>query len=145
MNQENLETIINRHSSKLLRPETLRDYAWKVYPKLVEVAIARSTIPYNKLMKEFGIHRMHIGLVVGIISETEHMESSPLLSAIVVRKGTNNPGEGFWGLSVSTIPDNLKKAQWEDQHRSLPEDIRREREQFVQSEREKVYEHFFES
>ena len=40
-----------------------------------------------------------VGQLLGEISEWEHNHGRPLLSAVVIRKDTGMPGEGFFSLA----------------------------------------------
>jgi hypothetical protein len=72
----------------------------------------RQTTTYTDLMgrlKDRGhrkINRGTIGHIVGEVSNQVAQVSGPSIypSAIVVRKDTNQPGEGFWGLDMGTNP-----------------------------------------
>ena len=66
--------------------------------KLIKVAKGKKTIYYSEL----GINRRWVGEIVGDISIYEREQGRPLLSAVVVRKDTKMPGEGFWGLTYET-------------------------------------------
>jgi len=52
------------------------------------------------------INRITIGKIVGEVSDQVSQNTNPSVypSAIVVRRGTNRPGKGFWGLSKGTNP-----------------------------------------
>lgn len=65
--------------------ENLRDL-------LIKIARRRGTIPYS----ETGVNRRVIGARLDDINRHEHEAKRPLLSVIVVRKGTTMPGEGFF-------------------------------------------------
>lgn len=120
---------------------------WDVRRKLIEVAKKGETITYGELMREFGIPRGHhkpelgIGSIVGEISNYEHSEGRPLISAIVVRADTKtrayphgHPGGGFMGLDG--IPAQLKRrseASWQD-HKLTAEE-----QEWLIKEQEKVW------
>ncbi len=88
--------------AKLL-PRTLEFYVKNVRPILIEVAKKRTVTTYSELMERLdGPGRAYIGEVVGEVSIIESREERPLLSAVVVRKDTKMPGEGFWGLTYET-------------------------------------------
>lgn len=74
---------------------------------LIETArIKGATISYSQLNEQCGLgydfnldlHRKQIGEDLGIISEHEHQQGRPLLSALVVRKGSEYEGDGFYRL-----------------------------------------------
>jgi hypothetical protein len=80
----------------------------KAYEKLKEVARAASTIFYTEVAEIMDIdpHNPHIGpiigRIVGAMSEDEHDQKRPMLSAVVVNKSGENagkPGPGFLGLA----------------------------------------------
>lgn len=74
--------------------------------KLIGVARTGEVIFY----RELGIGRgKAAGQILGDISEHERSQDRPLLSAVVVNKGTGMPSEGFWGLSG--IPPSLTNRQ----------------------------------
>jgi len=72
----------------------------------------RQLITYTQLMnhlKALGhnkINRGTIGAIIGEVSTQVAQNTYPSVypSAIVVRKGTNKPGNGFWGLNMGTKP-----------------------------------------
>lgn len=81
----------------------------KLYGLLVEKARHRQTIAYS----ETGRSRAVIGLLLDEINRHEHLEGRPLLSAIVVHKGTTEPGDMFFGLAEALkryLPGDDKKA-----------------------------------
>ena len=69
-------------------------------------------VTYSELMdqlKSLGhrkISRRTIGKIVGEVSNQVSRVTNPSIypSAIVVRKDTNQPGNGFWGLEEGTNP-----------------------------------------
>jgi hypothetical protein len=75
-------------------------------------AQSRQTITYADLMVQLKhrghrkINRRTIGHIVGEVSTQVAQVTNPSIypSAIVVRKDTNKPGEGFWGLDMGTHP-----------------------------------------
>jgi len=70
-----------------------------VRERLTWVARHRGLVAYGELMRDFHIARgKQIGQVLGEISESEHDQGRPFLSAIVVNKGTLIPSDGFWGV-----------------------------------------------
>jgi hypothetical protein len=122
-----------------------KDKKDSVRKKLIEVAKRGETITYGELMKEVKIPRggrkpeIGIGGVVGQISEDEHCEGRPRLSAIAVRTHSRrkncpqgHPGGGFFGLEG--IPPEFIRPR---DHSNL---ILTSREkQFVKQEQEKVW------
>jgi len=64
------------------------------------------------------------GHILGEISEDEHNQDHPMLSAVVVRKTGKNkgiPGDGFFNLAISlgklgaNATDQEKKAFWQNE------------------------------
>ena len=72
----------------------------------------RQTITYSDLMNQLKdkghgkINRGTIGHIVGEVSNQIAQVTDPSVypSAIVVRKDTDQPGEGFWGLDMGMNP-----------------------------------------
>ena len=77
-----------------------------------EAAENRRYICYSELMEKLKamghrkINRGTIGWIVGEVSNKIAINTNPSIypSAIVVRKGTQSPGSGFWTLKVGTDP-----------------------------------------
>lgn len=77
-----------------------------------QAAQMRQLITYTDVMNQlkamgYGkINRATIGAIVGEVSNQVAQITSPSMypSAIVIRKGTNQPGDGFWGLKRGTNP-----------------------------------------
>jgi len=63
----------------------------KLYGLLVEKARHRETVAYS----ETGKSRAVIGPLLDEINRHEHLEGRPMLSVVVVHKGTTDPGPGF--------------------------------------------------
>jgi hypothetical protein len=69
-------------------------------------------LPYSELMnklKKSGyrkIHRGTIGSIVGEVSDQVSLTTNPSVypSAIIVHKGTEDTGKGFWALEEGTLP-----------------------------------------
>lgn len=80
-----------------------------VRQKLIDIAKEEKTITYEELMKEFRIGRAYIGGILGSICELERFQKGPMLSAVVINKGTRNPGGGF--LSLPGIPEGIRRAR----------------------------------
>jgi len=76
-----------------------------IYECLKEVARASQTITYGEiapmanLNMESQADRNEIGRILGAISEREHAEGRPLLSAVVVLSEIGYPGKGFFTLA----------------------------------------------
>jgi len=89
-----------------------------------QVAQKKQRIAYSELMsilKQQGnrkINRATIGHIVGEVSIQVSQVTNPSIypSAIVVRKGTNQSGKGFWGLDdgsspPSAVPQNQQRQK----------------------------------
>ena len=55
------------------------------------------------------INRGTIGAILGEVSNQVAQNTNPSVypSSIVVRKGTNQPGNGFWGVNMGTNPPSI--------------------------------------
>ena len=77
----------------------------KVYYKLIRTAQKRGTIYYGDVAKIMKLPTRgeymsnETGWILGEISEWEHNEGRPLLSAVVIRKDIGMPGDGFFRLA----------------------------------------------
>ncbi len=80
----------------------------KVRSYLIELARKKQTCYYQQLcddcnlglvMRESEFARAEIGRILGAISEYEHKNERPLLSALVISKGDNYQGDGFYKLA----------------------------------------------
>ncbi len=90
--------------------------------KLIEVARRRGeqTITYQELsdacnlglvMRVSEFDRAEIGRILGAISEFEHNQSRPLLSALVLTKGSGYEGNGFFKLCEELGFGSWKRLQ----------------------------------
>lgn len=74
----------------------------QVYAFLKERAKGGKTVEYSEVASLLGIDlgdpggRVHLSKELGEISEYEHAHDRPMLSAIVVEKGSQEPARGFW-------------------------------------------------
>jgi len=74
--------------------------------RLIEAARAGEVIFYLEL----GIGRGRVlGQILGEISEYEHDQGRPLLSAVAVSSVKGMPNPGFWG--IPSVPPGLTKRQ----------------------------------
>lgn len=74
--------------------------------RLIDVARAEEVTFYQEL----GIGRGRtLGQILGEISEYEHDQGRPLLSAVAVSKVKGMPNPGFWG--IPDIPSGLTDKQ----------------------------------
>lgn len=98
----------------------------KVYCKLINTARNKDTINYRKVATIMGLSpetpmgnywANETGKILGEISKYEHAHDRPMLSAIVVKIDTKQPGPGFSGLArelgklESSSPDD-EKSFW---------------------------------
>ena len=76
-----------------------------IYERLKEVARAGQTITYGEIAPmanldmESPADRNEISRILGAISEREHEEGRPLLSAVVMLADIGYPGKGFFTLA----------------------------------------------
>ena len=78
----------------------------ELYQKLIEVAKNTDTVTYEEIREIAGVgsfdspgNRVLIGAILEQLSAHEHNEGRPLLSAVVILKDENIPGEGFFTLA----------------------------------------------
>ena len=80
-----------------------------IYEELSKVAQSGNTTYYSDIAPLAGLDmssegdRFRIAQILGEISEDEHRDGRPLLSAVVILKGENRPGEGFFGLGKTWV------------------------------------------
>jgi len=78
-----------------------------VYCELITAARSRQTVTYERVAELMGLpprgHYMgaEVGHLLGEISEDEHHNGRPMLSAIAVSVMTGMPGDGFFKLARS--------------------------------------------
>ncbi len=95
--------------SDILKMETWRDPVDEttkaIRDKILSVAKAKGTINYSEIAPlaqldmSRELDRQRIGSILDDISRAEHLAGRPLLSAVVIRRDTNNPGTGFFELA----------------------------------------------
>ena len=73
--------------------------------RLIQVARNGEIVFYSEL----GIGRGQVAGILGDISEYEHSNQRPLLTAVVANKAKGMPSPGFW--EVSAVPSNLTDKQ----------------------------------
>lgn len=87
---------------------------------LVEIARNGKTITYQELsdkcklgliMRESEYARAEIGRILGDISALEHKNQRPLISSLVLSKGDNYQGDGFYKLCEILGFGNWKKLK----------------------------------
>lgn len=105
----------------------------KAYEKLQEVARERATISYTEVAEIMGInpHNPHIGgiigRIIGAMSEDEHDQGKPMISAVVVNKTGQNvgkPGSGFLEMAeelgrLKGLTDLEKQDFWEKELKAV--------------------------
>lgn len=80
----------------------------EVYDKLVETAKRNNIISYQTLSNECSLgldmadisHRNKLADIIGTISHEENENGRPLLSVVVIRSDSNQPGNGFFNLAT---------------------------------------------
>ena len=76
-----------------------------IYRELKQLAKSEKITCYSSIAPLAGLdmtnpaHRREIGEILGEISQHEHDAGRPLLSAVVISRDTNMPGEGFFKLA----------------------------------------------
>ena len=96
-----------------LKQQTLKKYVNLASDILKEVAKGKRKdkfITYGELMSEMGgPGRGYIAEVLDEVSCTEYANGRPLITALVIHKGTDSrPGYGFWYIRV--LPGTIKNA-----------------------------------
>jgi len=90
--------------------------------KLIELARKKRTITYQVLsdecrlglvMRDSEYARAEIGRILGEISAFEHSNNRPLLSSLVISKGDNYQGDGFYKLCDELGFGNWKKLKYD--------------------------------
>lgn len=77
----------------------------EIYQRLLSVARSQGLITYSDIAPLAGldmgnaVDRNEIGRLLGDISTFEHQQGRPLLSAVVIHRDNNIPGEGFFTLA----------------------------------------------
>lgn len=89
-----------------------------IHEELLRVAKAGCSVNYSDIAPMVGLNmesaydRNQIARVLDGISRAEHLAGRPLLSAVVIRKDENMPGNGFFtlarGLGLHTKGDNFE-------------------------------------
>jgi hypothetical protein len=105
--------------------ETIEYY--KVYSALIYAVKEQKKLNYADVARIMGIHETgnymgaETGHLLGEISENEHNNGRPLLSAVVVKINTGIPGDGFFTLACqlhkleeNTTPEQ-KKVFWKNE------------------------------
>ena len=77
----------------------------QIYEKLKEVARERTVTYYSDIAPMAGLNmdlqsdRNEIGAILDDINRHEHEMARPMVSAVVVHKGSLKPGKGFFTLT----------------------------------------------
>jgi hypothetical protein len=95
-----------------------------IYCELIHAAQHRGLVTYQEIAKIMGLplsgNHMgkEVGWLIGEISEDEHVNGRPMLSAIVINT-QGKPGPGFFGLAVDLgklaedDPTDVEQRFWE--------------------------------
>ena len=67
-----------------------------VYERLKEVARANGVIYYSQIAPVAGVGQRNLSPILGEICKGEVHQGRPMLGAVVVRKDSHMPGEGFF-------------------------------------------------
>jgi len=114
--EEVLEEQRNKEGRNPQR-ETYRTRVEQAYDVLIKKAEQEETIYYGELMAEIGTGRGYIGAVLGGVSRIELKQGRPPLSALVLQKATNHPGNGFCENLLADFgrwaPGEDREAAWE--------------------------------
>ena len=76
-----------------------------IYERILDVARRKETVFYSQIAPLVGLNmailrdRTEMGHILDRISEAEHRAGRPLLSAVVILKCENIPGDGFFDLA----------------------------------------------
>jgi hypothetical protein len=100
-----------------------------LYKRLTEAAAAQRVVYYSQIASIANLDmtnppdRAEIGRLPGEISEAEHEQGRPLLSAVAISHDGNRPGDGFFtlarelGLHRGSDDDAFWTAELERVHR----------------------------
>ncbi len=95
-----------------LTPFNQRLFVGRATRILQDVARSRLTTTYEELMEKMGgPGRGFVGGVLVEVCSQEHAAGRPLLTAIVVKKGSNDPGEGYWMLPMVPKVDDVDERR----------------------------------
>ncbi len=92
----------------------------RVRTKLIELAKKKRTITYQELsdvcnlglvMADSEFARAEIGRILGEVSEFEHNDKRPLLSALIISKSKGEQGDGFYKLCEELGYGSWKKLK----------------------------------
>lgn len=130
----------------LTEPEYSK-YVKESYQVLVDNAkqgklILANELPiYNELKGRFKdvVEKLVDFIVLGC-SEYEATKGRPMISSIVVAKGSGEPSQEFYGLS--TVPYNLCLDTWERQEINPPEIVINKRREFWLTELQETLEYW---
>lgn len=126
LDEELFEEVLREQRAKEGRNpnrETYRKRVEQAYEVLIETAKREETIYYGELMEEIGTGRGYIGPVLGGVSRMELKQGRPPLSALVLRKATDRPGDGFCENLLADFgrwePGDDREATWQREVRRV--------------------------
>ena len=96
---------LSRFDRRLLATTMFDPDTQAIYDEILGVAQNRELTYYGDVAPLVGLDmdnpgdRDRISDMLGAISKAEHRERRPLLTAVVVLRGKNIPGQGFFNLS----------------------------------------------
>ena len=104
----------------------------RVYCELVTAARYRGTVTYQRIAQLMGLPIVgahmgkQVGHILGEISEDEHLQGRPMLSAVAVGV-SGEPGPGFYDLArdLNKLKDDSAEARkrfWESEKTTIYEE-----------------------
>lgn len=112
----------------LINSQTIQDACAVIYRQAQIGKLATYTDLMIQL-KQLGHRRINRGTIGGIIGEVSNqvaqlINPSVYPSAIVVRAGSNQPGDGFWGLNMGANPPHrVPQARRQTQLKQFQQDV----------------------
>ena len=136
--------------------ELLNYRLWReIYMTLIKRAIEKRTIYYSELACKVNMRMGKAVLpekagqlvstsavILDVISHYEHLCGRPLLSAIVIRKDTKMPGNGFWEMMKELYKEKIKKMKKKFYNKTKKSKTKKEREiikEIIKEEQRKVF------
>ena len=119
-----------------LKQQKLEQIIVLVRPYLVALAKDGRTVTYSILQSDLHLPRQDTGEILGEVSNREHKDGRPRLSALVVRKDTGLPGVGFFGLDG--VPPQIR---W-PQEKEVSAEVTEKRASFALEERKRVFDYW---
>jgi hypothetical protein len=89
-------------------PVDQRVYAGKIWPILVQAALAKSKMTYGELAPRVGLFHRNLNLPLDVIARHCQRNGLPLLSVVVVNTDTGVPGLGF--LDGDNVEDAFRRV-----------------------------------